>query len=87
MAEIGPWLGVPKESQLVCAVEGCPEEGKRQICLYDGKLHHHGCIHYNCEAAKMTKHGLTFREGGWALMCDKDYAVMKKAYEERFHGE
>lgn len=78
MAHIGPWVGVPANMQRVCAIEDCHEEGKRQICPYDGKLHHHGCIHYECDNGRS---GLKFRpkSQGWALMCDTHYAIVNAA--------
>lgn len=83
-ADFGPWVGVPKDRQMICAVEDCPEEGKRHACLYDGRLHHHGCIHYDCEAAKSTNHGLKFRKG-WGLLCDGHYKVLEAAADRSGH--
>lgn len=72
----GPWMGVPRERQRVCAVEGCIVEGRPHVCLADGAYHHHGCVHYERlgEAA-----GLTFREGGWCWLCDGHYNQLKEA--------
>jgi len=77
-ADWGPWVGVPKSKQTLCAVSGCEHRGIPQVCLYDGRRHHHGCIHYDCDAAKMTRHGLMFREG-WGLLCPSHYAVLLNA--------
>lgn len=82
--EFGPWLGVPSQRQLICAVEGCPKRGMPYRCLYDGAEHHHGCIHYDCDAAKVTNHGLTFREPGWGLLCPKHYDVLAVAYDRTY---
>ena len=57
-----------------CAVEGCANGGRVQICPYDGRLHGHGRIHYNCGH---PVHLLKFRANGWFLMCDEHYAVCK----------
>jgi hypothetical protein len=84
MATIGPWMGVPKEKQRVCAIEDCIVTGKNQVCPYDGALHHHGCIHYkDCAKEDAAKLGLKFREGGWAKMCDFHYGLLLDAYEAR----
>lgn len=77
----GPWVGVPTSKQRLCAVEGCEHRGEPQRCLYDGREHHHGCIHYDCEAAKITNHGLTFRDG-WGLLCASHYAVLRRAQRQ-----
>jgi hypothetical protein len=62
-----------------CAVVDCPEEGRTQVCPYDGKYHHHGRIHYGNDHPK-TKDLLTFREGaGWELVCDTHKAVIEAA--------
>lgn len=70
----GPWLGVAVENQRLCAVEGCTEGGVPQVCPYDGRYHHHGCIHY--DAAK-PGHGLVFRNG-WGLVCPAHYEALCK---------
>lgn len=74
----GPWVGVPKSKRNLCAVEGCEHTAVPQICLYDGRYHHHGCIHYDCDAAKVTEHGLQFRDG-WGWLCPSHYAVLVSA--------
>lgn len=68
--EIGPWLGVPQSLQSVCAVEGCLGKGRPQVCFYDGRLHHHGCIHYPEQVDN-----LSFRKG-WGLLCDTHYRII-----------
>ncbi len=80
-AAFGPWLGVPEERQHICAVVDCAGAGRRQTCLYDGRHHHHGCIHYNCPAADVTEHGLRFRPRSWGLLCDEHFAVLRTAQE------
>ena len=81
----GPWVGVPRSKLAICAVEGCDHVGEPQTCLYDGRDHHHGCIHYDCDAAKATKHGLTFRDG-WGYLCASHYAILKRAQQQRGAG-
>ena len=62
----------------LCAVEGCTNEGKPQICPHDGRLHHHGCIHYNCGC---PNHSLEFIKDGWYWICDEHYAIVKAERE------
>lgn len=73
----GPWVGVSKENQTVCMVLGCTHQGKPNPCPYDGAHHHHGCIHYDCEAAKVDvkRTGFKFRQG-WGLLCDEHYNAL-----------
>lgn len=64
-APFGPWIGVPKERQNICAVVDCPATGVfAGYCPADRGSHHHGCIHYQ----DMTT-ALKFREGSWGLLC------------------
>lgn len=76
----GPWVGVPESKRYLCAVEGCEDQGHAQVCVYDGRRHHHGCIHYDCGAAEVTKHGLTFRDG-WGWLCEAHYDVLKRSQQ------
>lgn len=62
-----------------CAVLDCPNEGRPQVCMYDGRFHHHGRIHYDCQRADTTEHGLAFRPNGWRLICDEHYATLVAA--------
>lgn len=80
--KFGPWIGVPKENQLVCAVEGCERTGVAHPCPYDGSHHHHGCVHYGCEAARadVERSGLVFRSGGWCLLCDLHFEALTKPW-------
>jgi hypothetical protein len=75
--KFGPWLGVSRERQTLCAVEGCADKGKSHVCPYDGAAHHHGCVHYECDAGRS---GLQFRKG-WGLVCDKHYAMLREAVD------
>lgn len=75
---IGPWVNVPVAKQHTCVVVDCIAKGEPRVCPYDGCLHHHGCIHYDCPAAEATNHGLTFRKG-WALVCDMHYEILLAA--------
>jgi hypothetical protein len=58
----------------VCAVVGCPNPGKPQICPGDGASHGHGRVHYrDCHST------LTFRDGEWHLVCDAHLAELRAA--------
>ena len=59
----------------LCAVDGCEKEGKPQVCPHDGRMHHHGRIHYDCG---YPVHSLKFRsmDEGWFLICDEHYQVV-----------
>ncbi len=83
---IGPWMGVPKEKQHVCAVKDCITPGKPHACFYDGGYHHHGCIHYSCAAVDAEKLGLKFHEDAWALLCDFHYTLLYEAFQARQAG-
>jgi len=66
----------------LCAVIDCPNPGRPQICPYDHKYHHHGCIHYDCGRPVSQ---LTFRGDGWYWICDEHYEMVsaeRKAFEE-----
>ena len=69
LPEWGPWIGVPEEQWRICAVIDCPGQGRPQVCLADGRYHHHGCIHYDHLGEKV---GLEFRKG-WGWLCDEHY--------------
>ena len=56
-----------------CAVVGCTERGRPQVCPYDGRYHHHGRIHYEGPKAPA---GITFHADHWDLMCDSHYSVL-----------
>ena len=74
----------------LCAVAGCAAPGRPQLCLWDGRRHRHGRIHYECHAAALSEHGLTFRSGGWYLVCDTHYIVLwraAQAWRTRRHTE
>lgn len=58
----------------LCAIKDCPNPGRPQICLYDGKYHHHGCIHYKEDH---PWNNFKFRKDGWYWVCDEHYAIMK----------
>jgi hypothetical protein len=61
----GPWVGVPKERQSVCAFKDCTRRGGPKICPYDGRYHHHGCIHYDLKDERMRD--------GWCWLCQPHY--------------
>jgi len=69
----GPWLGVPEESRHVCAVRGCEREASPQICPFDGRYHHHGCIHYDRAPGRIPE--LEFLDG-WGWVCDFHYGAI-----------
>ena len=61
-----------------CAVEGCPNQGRPQVCPYDGRYHHHGRIHY--ENGHRLHPEMKFRpidDGGWRGMCDFHYQLIE----------
>jgi len=70
------------ESMERCAVEGCEDEGRRQTCPYDGRVHHHGRVHYpdSAEAQEIWGNRLAFRSmrDGWFLMCDTHMEVLRQ---------
>jgi hypothetical protein len=71
----------------LCAVVGCENEGRRQRCPIDGRVHGHGRVHYprDAEDRETWGHHLTFRpyEEGWCLMCDMHMAVLRQQVESR----
>ncbi len=81
-SDFGPWAGVPERRKTLCAVVDCIAPGKEHACPFDGRLHHHGCIHYDCAAAAPAVEacGLVFRDG-WGLLCDTHYARLVDAFE------
>lgn len=78
----GPWLGVPKERQHICAVDGCEAEGKAHRCPGDDSNHFHGCVHYSEISEELYARGLKMREG-WGLLCDEHYAVVADTWREK----
>jgi hypothetical protein len=60
--------------EATCAVEGCEEQGKPQVCPYDGRMHRHGKVHYDCGSPKSA---LKFRGGRWRLICDTHLGVLQ----------
>jgi hypothetical protein len=62
--------GSPKDSHL-CAVRGCFQRGGSMRCPYDGTLHGHGRIHYECHRAPhFAPHSeLRFEPDDWRLIC------------------
>lgn len=75
--DFGPWIGVPRERQTLCAVVDCIAPGMPHRCPWDGQRHHHGCVHYDCQAAQpaVARSGLEFRPG-WGLLCSYHYAAL-----------
>ena len=69
-----------------CAVVGCTNPGKIKGCPYDGRLHHHGRIHYDCGYPPSS---LTFHQRTWDLICDEHYEVCareRKDLEKKHWG-
>lgn len=62
----------------ICAVRSCKNEGEIHTCPYDGSLHGHGMIHYDCgyPPSKLKFHK------GWHLICDKHFQIIKAEREE-----
>lgn len=69
---------VPEDADR-CAVVGCEERGRPQVCPYDGRYHHHGCIHY--EDGHRWHPRLTFKTGWWRGMCDAHMAEIRAGME------
>jgi hypothetical protein len=57
-----------------CAVEGCTDRGRPQVCPYDGRYHRHGKVHYANEHPWHPT--LAFRSGAWRGICDRHYEVI-----------
>lgn len=67
-----------------CAVQGCTKGGRSQVCIYDGRYHHHGRIHYGPDYPEMAELEISFRkleDGGWRGVCDEHYALLRDARE------
>lgn len=62
-----------------CAVVGCENVGRPQVCPYDGKYHHHGNIHYD-DGHRWHPH-LRFKSGTWRGICDEHMAEIKAGKE------
>lgn len=78
----GKVMGEPSAYDL-CAVTDCMAWGEPQVCLWDGKYHHHGRIHYDNGYPSAVRGGLTFRDlddGGWRGVCKAHMAIMRAAY-------
>lgn len=83
--KFGPWLGVSQENQEVCAVVGCEKRGRPQVCLYDGRAHHHGCIHYDVAKTNgdASRAGIEEFRKDWCLLCDDHYSALEKSQSKR----
>ena len=64
-----------------CAVVGCKDEGRPQVCPYDGRRHHHGHIHYENDHPAHPE--MKFRGGEWRDMCNAHYAQIVAALDQR----
>lgn len=63
-----------------CAVVGCPERGRPQLCPYDGRYHHHGRIHYeNGHPWHPAMRFYPISEEGWLFVCNQHYAEIEVA--------
>ena len=54
-----------------CAVIGCANRGRVQICPYDGRYHHHGRIHYRDKPSTVE-----FHKDAWDYVCDNHYKLL-----------
>ncbi len=60
----------------VCAVDGCDRLGSPQVCPYDDRYHHHGCIHYDCG---YPKHSVSFKDDKtWHFVCAEHYDLLRR---------
>jgi hypothetical protein len=85
-AVFGPWLGVPKVRQHLCAVDGCEAEGQAHRCPADDTQHFHGCVHYeHVSEALYVEHQCKLRQG-WGLLCAKHYSIVCKLFAARDKG-
>lgn len=64
-----------------CAVEACEQEGRPKVCLYDGRYHHHGAIHYETAQRGKLKTDLTFRDDHWYWICSDHYTQLKAEFD------
>jgi hypothetical protein len=79
----GPWLGVPKARQHLCAIDGCEADGKSHRCPADDSMHFHGCVHYETTGEDLyVKHQLKLRHG-WGLLCDAHYEIVRAIIEDQ----
>lgn len=74
----GPWVGVPKARQYVCAFQDCNRRGHARVCPYDGRYHHHGCIHYPKDERMRD---------GWCYVCDEHFDLLVAELKERGGGK
>ncbi|MEO7667151.1 MAG: hypothetical protein ABIU97_08985 [Dehalococcoidia bacterium] len=67
----------------LCAVTDCERRGRPHICLYDGRYHRHGHIHYETAegSTRLNPMGLTFRHDGWRFICNSHYQQLKEVCE------
>lgn len=73
------FFGISTPTDKMCAVMDCNEKGKVQWCPYDGRLHSHGMIHYDCG---YPQHSVKFRTDRWRLICDKHFELVKNERED-----
>ncbi len=79
---IGPWLGVTKARQTLCAIDGCDVPGLPHRCFADDTTHHHGCVHYESLGQVLyTEHKLRLRRG-WGLLCDAHYKLAADLFKK-----
>jgi len=78
------WIN-PARPEMICAVEGCAEQGHVQICPFDGRYHHHGHIHYTNDYGWPELFGFRFieRDGIWHYVCNTHIALIKEAVDRR----
>ena len=74
----------PPEGPAPCAVIGCKTPGRAHRCPYDGTVHHHGRIHYECHKRHTwaPQSTLEFYPDAWMLICDPHHAQILGEIDE-----
>ena len=65
-----------------CAVKGCERKPYPEVCPYDGRRHHHGCIHYEFSGEA----GLEFHQDHWMWVCMKHHADLCENLKKQGRG-
>lgn len=72
----------------LCSVVGCDNEGRPQVCPFDGRYHHHGRIHYENEHGYPERFGFRFRDDGvWHRTCNAHLDAIRLALGQISEGE
>lgn len=67
-----------------CAVVGCENAAKPQVCPFCDRRHQHGCIHYDGISSVLA---LTMRPDGWYWICDEHYEAIVSAMSRQGDGD